>query len=88
MIKNILSVLIFFFSILFSYLVLTTYISDKEKINFKKNRESLSKIIENNIIGLPVLISDTNNAIEFNSGFDDDNNKEKRNFWKLFKIND
>ena len=88
MIKNILSVLIFFFSILFSYLVITTYISDKEKINFKKNRESLSKIIENNIIGLPVLINDTNNVIEFNSGFEDDKNKEKRNFWKLFKIND
>jgi hypothetical protein len=54
----------------------------------KKNRKAISKIIENNISGLPVLINDTNNVIEFNSGFEDDNDKIKRSFWNLFKIND
>ena len=34
---------------------------------------------------LPVLLNDTNNVIEFNSGFKEKNNKIKRNFWKLFK---
>ena len=33
------------------------------------------------------LINDTNNVIEFNSGFEKIN-KIERNFWKLFKKND
>ena len=88
MIKNILTVLIFLFSMSFFYLIISTYFSDKEQMGSKKDRKAISKIIENNISGLPVLINDTNNVIEFNSGFEDDNDKIKRSFWNLFKIND
>ena len=88
MIKNILTSLIFLFSISFFYLIISTYFSDREQMDSKKDRKVISKIIENNISGLPVLINDTNNIIEFNSGFEDDNDKIKRSFWNLFKIND
>ena len=72
----------------FFYLIFSTYFSDREQMDSKKDRKVISKIIENNISGLPVLINDTNNIIEFNSGFEDDNDKIKRSFWNLFKIND
>ena len=88
MIKNILILLIFLFSMSFFYLIISTYFSDREQMDSKKDRKVISKIIENNISGLPVLINDTNNIIEFNSGFEDDNDKIKRSFWNLFKIND
>jgi hypothetical protein len=88
MIKNILSVLALLFSIFFFYFVAYSYFSEKHKINVKKNRENLSQSIKKNINDLPILTDDTNNAIEFNSGFETKNNKIKRNFWNLFKKND
>ena len=83
MIKNILTVLIFLFCSSFFYLVISTYYSNSHKI--KKNRDLTLQRINNNMHELPVLLNDTNNVIEFNSGFKKKNNKIKRNFWKLFK---
>ena len=60
-------------------------IKKKKIIN---NRQTISKKIENNTDGLPVLINNTDDVIEFNSGFESKNNKIKRNFWNLFKKND
>jgi len=54
----------------------------------KNNREKILQTIQNKINELPILINDTENVIEYNSGFEDDNNEIKRNFWKLFKKND
>ena len=88
MIKNTLSVLIFFFSILFFYLVLNIYLSETEKKKIKENREILSQKNTNDINGLPVLTNNTNDVIKFNSGFENENRKIERNFWKLFKKND
>jgi len=88
MIKNILSLLIFLFCILFLYLVTNTYFSNNQQTMIKKNREKILQTIQNKINELPILINDTENVIEYNSGFEDDNNKIKRNFWKLFKKND
>jgi len=88
MIKNILSVLIFLFSIIFFYFVTSTYFSMAQKKKITENRKTVIQKIENNISGLPILVTDTNNIIEFNSGFENENNKIKRNFWKLFKQHD
>ena len=44
--------------------------------------------IEERLLTLPILKNDTYNVIEFNSGYDTNNNKIKRNFWNLFKKND
>jgi len=85
MIRNILSVLIFFFSIYFFYLVVSFYYSDKQDIKVKKNRETILQKIKDNMNELPILDNDTNNVIEFNSGFENENNKKKRSFWELFK---
>ena len=88
MIKNVLSVLIFFFSISFFYFVGNTYFSDNQETYVKKNRKIISQKIKNNFSELPLLVNDTNNVIIFNSGYSEENNKIERNFWKLFKKND
>ena len=62
------------------------YISDKNINIVKNNRENLeSKILESTSV-LPLLPNDTNNVIEFNSGFEASNKQNfKRSFWELFK---
>ena len=88
MIKNTLSVLIFLIIMLFFFLIFNTYFSNNQQKKINKNRSIISKKIQNNIYELPVLINDTYNVIKFNSGFENENNKIERNFWKLFKKND
>ena len=88
MIKNILSVLIFLFTVTFFLLVLNIYFSENQKNKIFKNRESILQKIQININGLSILPNDTNNVINFNSGFESQQNKKERNFWKLFKKND
>jgi uncharacterized protein YxeA len=85
MIKHFISVLIFLFIFLFIFFVFSTYISkiNKEKINI--NRKNVYLKIDDNLSKLPLLKNDTDNVIEFNSGFNENNNKLKRNFWDLFK---
>ena len=85
MIKNIFSVLIFLLSVLFFFLVVNTYFSDYQKKKILKTREEASQNINENIVGLPILVNDTNNVIKFNSGYEDETYKTERNFWKLFK---
>ena len=88
MIKNTLSVLVFILSITFFYFIGSVYFSDNQLKKIKNNRDTILKKIQNNIEELPILRSNTSNVIEFNSGFEDINKKDERNFWKLFKKND
>ena len=73
MIKNIFSVLIFLLSVLFFFLVVNTYFSDYQKKKILKTREEASQNINENIVGLPILVNDTNDVIKFNSGFENNN---------------
>ena len=88
MIRHFFSVLIFIFIFLFIFFVITAYNSkiNKEKIN--SNRTNIYSKIEDNLSKLPLLENNTNNVVEFNSGFNEVNNKIKKNFWNLFKKND
>mgnify|MGYP001339954100 CR=1 FL=1 len=77
----ILILIISFFSFVFKY-----YFSEKNTNLVKKNRINLETKIRKNISNLPILTNDTNDVIEFNSGFANSNNKNfKRSFWELFK---
>ena len=70
-----------FFGFSFNY-----YISDKNINTVKNNRENLESKILESTSALPLLPNDTNNVIEFNSGFEDSNKQNfKRSFWELFK---
>ena len=88
MIKNFLSILMFLFISIFIYFIFSTYYSDQNKKKININRvESHEKIVKN-IINLPRLANDTNDVIEFNSGYGKNEDRIKRNFWELFKKND
>ena len=85
MTKHIFSVLIFILIFLFILFVVTTYVSNNNKKKIKNNRTSIYSKIEKNLLNLPLIKNDTNNVIEFNSGYTDKSKKKDRNFWDLFK---
>jgi len=88
MIKHFFSVLIFIFIFFFVYFVISIYISNNNQEKMNANRINAYLKIKESLLTLPLLKNDTNNVIEFNSGYKNDSNKIKRNFWNLFKKND
>ncbi len=77
----ILALILSFFMTTYNY-----YISEKNINTVKNNRKNQEINIFRNISNLPVLLNDTDNVIEFNSGFDNSNEQKfKRSFWELFK---
>ncbi len=74
-------IILSFFITVFNY-----YFSDQNVNLVKNKRNSLESETLVNHSELPVLFSDTNNVIEFNSGFENTKKQNyKRNFWELFK---
>tara|TARA_B110000444_G_C18506233_1_gene440141 strand:+ start:47 stop:313 length:267 start_codon:yes stop_codon:yes gene_type:complete len=88
MIKHFFSVIIFIFIFLFIFFISSTYVSNSNKERININRSDAQLKIERNISSLPFLKNDTSDVVEFNSGYEDDNNRIKRKFWDLFKKND
>ncbi len=73
---------------LFIYFVITEYLSDKNKKLINLNRLNINKGINEESMNIPVLKSDTDNVIEFNTGYNQNNKtKPQRKFWKLFNNN-
>ncbi|MDB9761057.1 hypothetical protein OAB59_03745 [Pelagibacteraceae bacterium] len=85
MVKNILSAVIFIFSISFFYFVGHTYFSDTQEILNKKKREMFFEKLKDSINVLPFLVNNTDNVIKYNSDFEKENNTIKRSFWDLFQ---
>ncbi len=86
MIKNISKSLIIILIIIFFFTVFKYYISEQNIDLIKNQRKNLKTLSFKKISELPVLQNDTNNVIEFNSGFEETNQQNyKRNFWELFK---
>ena len=55
--------------------------------NVNLNRSNIEGIIKKKIANIPILENDTNSVIEFNSTFfNETQDKKKRNFWDLLKI--
>ena len=86
MFKNILKLLSLIFIFTFSIFTFNYYFSEKNINIVKTNRVNFEKNIMQNISILPVLPNNTNNVIEFNTGFENSNKQNtKRSFWDLFK---
>ena len=86
MIKKILLLSILIFIFIFLYFVVNIYLSEKNKVKIQKNRINIESKIINNNSNLIILKNDTNNVIEYNSGYNkNDINKSKRKFWELIK---
>lgn len=84
MLKNTITLLIFIFVVIFFYFVFIQYFSEENIKKINLNRLGIDKSLVDNSSNLPFLENDTNNVIEFNSGFNIEN-KTKRKFWNLFK---
>ena len=83
-----------FLNISFSLLILIFFFSTfkhySSKNNFELrnyNRNNINDIINTKISNLPVLRNDTDNVIQFNDGFSNViQNEKKRSFWNLLKF--
>ena len=74
-------ILIFFFNI-YSF-----YSSNKNLESKEFNRSNINQIINTKISNLPILKNDTDDVIEFNDGFSNENKNDKpRSFWNLLKF--
>lgn len=86
MLNNIIKLLIIILIVTFFVIVLNYYFSEKNIYLIKDKRNNFETNLIENISNLPILHNDTNNVIEFNSGFEDSNKHNyKRSFWELFK---
>ena len=84
MFKKTVLLLIFILTVLFFYFVILHYLSEANIKKINLNRSNIEKNLANKSLNLPFLDNDTNNVIEFNSGFNLEN-KNKRKFWDLIK---
>ena len=86
MIVNIIKFLILALILSFFMTTYNYYISEKNIDIVKNNRKNKEINVQRNISNLPVLLNDTDDVIEFNSGFNKSNEQKfKRSFWELFK---
>jgi hypothetical protein len=70
------------------FFIFSTYVSDENQKKINLNRKNIYSKIEDSLATLPLLKNNTQDVVEFNSGYENDNKKIKRNFWDLFKKND
>ncbi|MFL2888329.1 MAG: hypothetical protein CNC06_04740 [Pelagibacterales bacterium MED-G40] len=88
MIKNLISLFMIISICLFFYFVVNEYLSKKNKKLISLNRLNINQELIKQTNNLSVLKNDTDNVIEFNSGYNqDDKSKSQRKFWKLFNKN-
>ena len=86
MINYIIKFLMLIFILSFFIITFNYYFSDKNIDLVKNNRISFESNIQKKTMDLPVLKNNTNDVIEFISGFENPSKKNfKRNFWELFK---
>tara|TARA_B100000700_G_scaffold316486_1_gene406145 strand:- start:1218 stop:1472 length:255 start_codon:yes stop_codon:yes gene_type:complete len=69
-------------SLAFFFKVFEYYSSEINSKLVNDKRGNIKKLLEENTINLLTLENDTNNVIEFNNGYNMDNEK-KRSFWNL-----
>lgn len=86
MFSNIVKLLAFIIFLLFFILVFNYYFSEKNLNKVINQRENIQTKMIKNTSDLPILRNNTKDVIEFNSGFENnDNERLKRSFWELFK---
>ncbi len=85
MLKIVLKLFILITIMIFVYLLIINYLSEKNVSKINQNRKDVDQQINKQITNLPVLSNDTQGIIEYNSGYNSYNKKIKRNFWNLLK---
>ena len=87
MLIRIINILLFLIIITFYFFVYRYYFSENNIKNIENKRVNVEKDLIKKTTNLPLLKNDTNNVIEFNSGFNEQiNDAQPRKFWQLLKI--
>ncbi len=82
---RVLNIIIIILLTIFFYKVFSFYSSLNNKDLISKNRENIDNIIDSKIQDIPFFKNDTNNVIEFNSGYNQNDDENNKRFWNLFK---
>ena len=82
MIKKILNTSFFLFLLIFIFIISKYYISEKNIIFINKQRSSAAFNNTINIDELPLLVSDTENIIEYKDDLEEIKKKRKKRFWE------
>ena len=77
--------IIILFIVIFFWSVAYYYTSLELKSSIEKNRLKINSSFKEKKNNLPYLKNDTNNVIEFNSGYNEIDENKQRKFWNLFK---
>ncbi len=84
--KKAINIFLFLLVLIFFSITLKHYSSNKNISAKDFNRNNIDKILSTKISDLPILQNDTNNVIEFNDGYSNENKSDKpRSFWNLLK---
>ena len=84
--KNFFKFILLLFIIWFFYTVINFYFSNENYETLKETRTRDNQVFEKDLSNLPLIKNDTDNVIEYNSGYEENNNENnKRRFWELFK---
>ncbi len=84
--KNIINLLLFTIIVLFFLNIVNYYLSEKNIKETNLNRININEILKKKSSNLPVIESDTDNVIEFNSSYSEEiKNDKTRNFWNLLE---
>ena len=81
--RYIISSILFFLVIIFFSFVFFKYLSEENIKKINLTRANLGNDLNKNNTNLPLLKSDTDNVIEYNTDFSIKKDKPKRRFWKL-----
>ena len=85
--KNIINLLLIFLIFFFFLSIINYYFSEKNIKKTNLNRVNINEILKKKSLNLPIIESDTENVIKFNSSFSEEIKKNKtRNFWNLLEI--
>ena len=84
--KNIINLLLFTIFVLFFLNIINYYLSEKNIKETNLNRININEILKEKSLNLPIIESDTENVIEFNSSYSEEiKNDKTRNFWNLLE---
>ena len=84
--KNIINLLLFTITVLFFLNIINYYLSEKNIKETNLNRININEILKEKSLNLPIIESDTENVIEFNSSYSEEiKNDKTRNFWNLLE---
>ncbi len=85
--KNIINLLLVTMIFLFFLNIINYYLSEKNIKETNLNRININEILKKKSLNLPVIKSDTDNVIEFNTTYSEEiKNDKTRSFWNLLKI--